>query len=266
MATARLLILGFAALHTSCTTVARTRAPIRHTFSIDRKLAARREFGLGCGAVENAMARKGDDGVQGHQNSGLRATMSGIRRRDRLKALQMLGLQLAMASNLRALASSTYEIHPEDAPDQLKYDAKDQELYEASQALQEALNAPDVQTEERLWTKVINTYSSSNKNWTTDIVGRAYGNRGNSRSRQGKFEEALGDYDVSIKMCPWAVDPVLNRGVALEATGRYEEAIAAYEAVLKVQPNDPAAWNNLGNANMALARYADAVEIYGNTT
>jgi hypothetical protein len=44
-----------------------------------------------------------------------------------------------------------------------------------------------------------------------DIVGRAYGNRGNARTRQGKMDAALIDYNRAIDICPWSVDPVLNR-------------------------------------------------------
>lgn len=51
-------------------------------------------------------------------------------------------------------------------------------------------------------------------------VGRAWGNRGNARSRQGKLQEALADYNQAIIICPWSPDPVLNRGVVLEALGR----------------------------------------------
>jgi len=48
-------------------------------------------------------------------------------------------------------------------------------------------------------------------NWRADIIGRAYGNRGNARTRQGKMEAALVDYNKAIAICPWSVDPVLNR-------------------------------------------------------
>lgn len=37
---------------------------------------------------------------------------------------------------------------------------------------------------------------------------------------QGKLTQALSDYNASIKLCPWSVDPVINRGVLLEALGR----------------------------------------------
>lgn len=40
---------------------------------------------------------------------------------------------------------------------------------------------------------------------------RALGNRGNARTRQGRLNAALGDFNAAIELCPWAVDPVLNR-------------------------------------------------------
>ena len=67
------------------------------------------------------------------------------------------------------------------------------------------------QDEERLWTELIEKYDGSSAPWRADIVGRAYGNRGNARSRQGKMEAALIDYNRAIQICPWSVDPVLNR-------------------------------------------------------
>lgn len=68
-----------------------------------------------------------------------------------------------------------------------------------------------VQEEERLWTQLIDKYDGSKASWRADIVGRAYGNRGNARSRQGKMTSALVDYNIAIEICPWSVDPVLNR-------------------------------------------------------
>lgn len=148
-------------------------------------------------------------------------------------------------------------------PDQSTYDPTDPDLREAAALLQRALNAPSVQEEEALWTRVIDTYGGMDRPWVPDVVGRALGNRGNARSRQGKLAAALEDYNAAIATCPWSVDPVLNRGVALEALGRWEEAISDYRAVLAAAPNDPAGWNNLGNASGGLGRWDDAVEYYG---
>ncbi|GIM15014.1 hypothetical protein Vretimale_17892 [Volvox reticuliferus] len=139
----------------------------------------------------------------------------------------------------------------------------DPDLREAAALLQRALNAPSVDAEEALWSEVIKRYGGMDKSWVPDVVGRAWGNRGNARSRQGRLQEALSDYNTAIAICPWSVDPVLNRGVALEALGRFEEAVADYRAVLAAAPSDPAGWNNLGNATAGLGRWSEAVDYYG---
>ncbi|KAF6263949.1 hypothetical protein COO60DRAFT_1488071 [Scenedesmus sp. NREL 46B-D3] len=149
------------------------------------------------------------------------------------------------------------------APDQSLYNPADKDLREAAALLQQALNAETVHQEEALWTQVIDKYSRTNAIWMPDVVGRAYGNRGNARSRQGKLAPALSDFNAAIQLCPWSVDPVINRGVVLEALGRWDEAAADYQAVLAVAPGDPSAWNNLGNTNMGLQNWAEAERCFG---
>ncbi|PNW75703.1 hypothetical protein CHLRE_12g537550v5 [Chlamydomonas reinhardtii] len=165
----------------------------------------------------------------------------GLRRRDVLLALlPFLGLSTGAGAPAPARADEVPEtlpvpvIRPELTPDQRKYDPA-----------------------------VIERFGGLDKPWVPDVVGRAWGNRGNARSRQGKLQEALDDYNTAIAICPWSVDPVLNRGVALEALGRFEEAVSDYRAVLAAAPNDPAGWNNLGNASGGLGRWEEAVEYYG---
>ncbi|DBB14513.1 hypothetical protein WJX82_001275 [Trebouxia sp. C0006] len=154
-------------------------------------------------------------------------------------------------------------IQPNLAPKQGTFDPTDEDLRDAAALLQRALNAEEVQQEEALLTELITKYESNKSNWVPDVVGRAYGNRGNARSRQGKLEESLADYNTAIRICPWSGDPVLNRGVVLEALGQFEDALTDYRAVLAVQPQDPAGWNNLGNASAGLGRWKDAKEFYG---
>ena len=153
-------------------------------------------------------------------------------------------------------------ISPSLAPDQSKYDPNDKRLRDAYNLLQSGLNATSVEREEAIWTEIITKYGEGTEPWIPDIVGRAYGNRGNAKSRQGRMEEAIGDYNKSISICPWSVDPVLNRGVVLENLGLFEEAIRDYKAVLDVNPSDPSAWNNWGNATAGLGRYEEAIGYY----
>ncbi len=192
---------------------------------------------------------------------------------DHLPATQRRGiltaaLCLLIATPTQSIAAETSaalfaaDIDLSLAPNQALYDAADPRLRAAALLVQDALNADDVRKEEALWTKIITEYSDVDAPWGADVVGRAYGNRGNSRARQGKLQEALTDYNTAIKLCPWSVDPVLNRGVTLEALGRFPEAIADYKAILKVAPDDPSAWNNYGNASAGLGDWQTASEGY----
>ncbi|EFJ21946.1 hypothetical protein SELMODRAFT_416844 [Selaginella moellendorffii] len=175
-----------------------------------------------------------------------------------------------------ALAWFPAKIDAARAP-QHPFDAADQRLRNAAMTFEQALRSSTVEEEERLWTKVIDSCEGVDAEWVPDILSRAYGNRGNSRSRQaffsnilesspGKIQEALEDYDRSILLAPYAVDPVLNRGVALESLRMFEKATADYVAVLQSQPDDPAAWNNLGNVQGALGRWSEALKCYGKAT
>lgn len=191
--------------------------------------------------------------------------LTGLQKRSLLLGLAA-SIGLTLLPNGAAVAASDLVpavLQLDRAPDQSAYNPADKDLREAAALLQQALNAETVQQEEALWTQVIDKYSRINAIWMPDVVGRAYGNRGNARSRQGKLAAALGDFNAAIQLCPWSVDPVINRGVVLEALGRWDEAAADYKAVLAVAPEDPSAWNNLGNTNMGLQNWAEAERCFG---
>ncbi|CAM6114683.1 unnamed protein product [Calypogeia fissa] len=186
-------------------------------------------------------------------------------RRRILGAPMFMSMLLAFGWSVRAKSAHALvpaKIDLTEVPKSEQFDASDSRLRDAVSTFRQALDAPTVEEEERLWTKVIDEYGKVDAQWVPDIVARALGNRGNARSRQGQLELALGDYNRSIELAPYAVDPVLNRGVALESLGRLEEASADYEAVLRVRPEDPAAWNNLGNVKAALSQWNEALVNY----
>jgi hypothetical protein len=83
-----------------------------------------------------------------------------------------------------------------------QFDTSDAKFWEAARLFQQALSTDNVQTEERLWSEIISLAGDLQADWVPDILARAYGNRGNARSRQGKREEALHDYDWSIQLAP----------------------------------------------------------------
>ena len=116
-----------------------------------------------------------------------------------------------------------------------------------------------VTEEENGWTRVIDDFEGTSWTWTTELVSRALGNRGNARSRQGKLQDALEDYNRSIAMTPEAPDPLLNRGVLHETMRDFDLALQDYRRVLDLNPSDAAAYNNIGNTQMQIGQYAEAV-------
>eukprot|EP00798_Chlamydomonas_sp_ICE-L_P020732 gene20732-27547_t len=165
---------------------------------------------------------------------------------------------------------SPITIQPDLAPDQSKYNPADPVLREAANMLQEGLNAETLELEEATWTKIIDIYGSLDEPWVPDVVGRAWGNRGNARSRQGRLEEALSDYNESIRICPWSGDPVLNSGgkggrqaqanVSLweggsVGLGRFDDAVKYYGKAVELAPSF-----SFAAANKALAMYQQGQE------
>uniref|UniRef100_A0A7S3A4B5 Tetratricopeptide repeat protein n=1 Tax=Rhodosorus marinus TaxID=101924 RepID=A0A7S3A4B5_9RHOD len=66
---------------------------------------------------------------------------------------------------------------------------------------------------EKIWTKIIELNNTN---------AAAYSNRGNCRTSQGQFEEAVSDFEMAIKLAPDEPDPYLGKGVALEGKLLYD--------------------------------------------
>jgi len=128
-----------------------------------------------------------------------------------------------------------------------------EEQSEVTKMADVALNAKNAAEEEVAWTRMLERYAG-----LPQVQVIVISNRGNSRARQGKLQEALEDYNRAIELSPAAADPHLNRGAVYEALGRLEEALVDYDIVLRNDPQDPAAWNNRGNALLGLKRFAPA--------
>lgn len=83
------------------------------------------------------------------------------------------------------MSSSSSDVQPPGLP------LQDPDLREAALLLQQGLEAPSVEREEAIWTQIIDKYGSMDKPWVPDVVGRAWGNRGNARSRQVRCAVSL---------------------------------------------------------------------------
>ncbi len=134
------------------------------------------------------------------------------------------------------------------------------QLQEGENIAIEALKATekgDFIEAEKYWTQLIEEFPTNPAVWS---------NRGNVRVSQNKLEDAIADYNESIKLAPTAPDPYLNRGTAYEGLREYKKAIADYEQVLALDPQDAMAYNNLGNAKAGLKDWQTAVEYYHKAT
>lgn len=86
---------------------------------------------------------------------------------------------------------------------------------------------------------------------TPDSV-RGHYNLGLVYAEQGKFDHAIGEFEITIKLQPSHVNAHNNLGNAYYEEGRIDEAIKEYLAVLKSKPDHIEARNNLGVAIEAL--------------
>src|SRR2546427_2622597 len=86
--------------------------------------------------------------------------------------------------------------------------------------------------------------------------------KGNALFHQGKYQEALSDYDKALSFNPTNIGAIYNKALTLDELGRISEAIASYEKVLDITPNDTGALNNLGLDFDNLGNHIKAISYY----
>ncbi|HSU62086.1 MAG TPA: tetratricopeptide repeat protein [Bryobacteraceae bacterium] len=77
--------------------------------------------------------------------------------------------------------------------------------------------------------------------------------------QQGKFDQAIRDYDLFLDMYPNVPEVRSNLAAALVGTGRYADAIAEYKRALEKKP-DPAVRLNLALAYYKAANFSKTIE------
>ncbi len=76
----------------------------------------------------------------------------------------------------------------------------------------------------------------------------AHHNLGVALAGEGRFPEAIQQYQAALQIVPNAANVQTDYGNALAKSGRIPEAIAHYEAALRVLPDSPITHNDLANA------------------
>ena len=90
----------------------------------------------------------------------------------------------------------------------------------------------------------------------------AYNNRGNTKADLQRYEEVLADYDKAIELDPQYANAYFNRGKTKHKQGRYEEAIKDYDKALELNLQDTDAYFNRGNMKASLQKYEEAIKDY----
>jgi tetratricopeptide (TPR) repeat protein len=96
----------------------------------------------------------------------------------------------------------------------------------------------------------------------------AHYNLGNEFVKQGRLDEAIGQFRKALDIQPASYDACYNLANALFRQGQLEDAIPQYRKALAIAPNNAEARNNLGNAlamkgdfEAAIAQYQKALQI-----
>ena len=93
-------------------------------------------------------------------------------------------------------------------------------------------------------------------------LAAAYNDRGLQLQRLGRFEEAIGDHQESLRVRPDFAEAANNLGAALNQQGRLGEAVAAFAQAIRVSPQYGDAHFNLANLLLSQGRIGDAIPHY----
>jgi protein O-GlcNAc transferase len=90
----------------------------------------------------------------------------------------------------------------------------------------------------------------------------SFNNRGIAYAENSNFDQAIKDYDQSIKLKENNFDAYLNKGIALKNIFRFKEAINHFNISLKLRPNDAKVYYNSGNVFLELNNFNKALKLY----
>ena len=88
-------------------------------------------------------------------------------------------------------------------------------------------------------------------------------NLGSALDETGRPQQAIGEYEVALRLEPRLVEAHYDLGAALgQIPGRRNESIAEYREAIRFEPDDVAAHNNLGNALVAAGGTGEGIGEY----
>jgi tetratricopeptide (TPR) repeat protein len=90
----------------------------------------------------------------------------------------------------------------------------------------------------------------------------AHYNLGNALYRKGQFDEAISEYQESLRLKPDSMDAHCGLGNALDSKGQLGQAISQFQEVIRLHPDYALAHNNLGFALLRQGQIEEAIGQY----
>ena len=105
--------------------------------------------------------------------------------------------------------------------------------------------------------EAINNYNKSLKLGLN--IPDLYNNLGIALAEKKEYSEALKNYNKAITFKNDYIDAYINRGISLYKLKKFEEAIKDFNFVINLQPNNPKVYNSLGNVFKEVKKYDEAI-------
>lgn len=79
-------------------------------------------------------------------------------------------------------------------------------------------------------------------------------NLGTCYKHQGRFDEAINQNQIALRLSPFMVDPYVNIGNTFKELGRIEESLTFYKRATELDPNNYLHYSNLGVSSILTIR------------
>jgi len=90
----------------------------------------------------------------------------------------------------------------------------------------------------------------------------AYSDRGNALEKLNKLDEAMADYNRAIALAPEMFGFYNNRGIVFFRKNQFSEALSDFKRAIELNPNFAEAYSGHGDVLTSLKRYEDALAAY----
>lgn len=110
------------------------------------------------------------------------------------------------------------------------------------------------------YNEAINNFERSLK--YNSIFAETYNNLGIALAEKKKYSAALNNYNKAINLKADYIDAYLNRGISFNKLKKYNEAIHDFNFVTNSDPYNSKAFNSLGNVLKELEKYDQAIASY----